>query len=412
MGTCPFPNTIPKSTNRLVCLKTSVDRKDWAFPPARDQLTGSGPVRYWYMNRVSSPTPSGCSPHRLVRSIKSWQQPGTTCCTSCIAWRLSPVLCVCDHLASSFLVYRSVLLSRLIHTPIQRPCWTLQTNTSLFKMAITFQSNTSTDGWARWPQQSQQPHANPDQYPFLETGMMSFGCQSGSPTTPIQRNNFAQPFITNAFRHHQLSPPASPPYQGPVAYNEPVPLTPQTLPDSSSSFRAQPRPEPLTQPRRRDRWEVMTPVERSRSPSVTVEERRPSPDSSSASSPTSTTSKEITPNVRVGGAPVYETRTAVDDLMKVLQTRVKTAKLTEKSRKEQQQQANGSSEEGQKDSQQGAAAAGKARKKRFACDIPGCTKTFAQRNNLETHRRAHTGESPYVSSLGRRWETSIVLIGL
>ena len=271
-------------------------------------------------------------------------------------------------------------------------------------MAITFQSNTNTDSWARWPQQSQQPHANPDQYPFLEAGMMPFECQSGSPTTPTQRTNLAQPFITNAFRHHhQLSPPASPPYQGPVAYNEPVPLTPQTLPDSSSSFRSQPRPEPMTQQRSQDRWEVMTPVERSRSPSVKVEERRPSSDSSSASSPTSTTSKEITPNVRVGGAPVYETRTAVDDLMKVLQTRVKTAKLTEKSRKEhQQQQAHGGSEEGQQGSQQGAAAAGKARRKRFACDIPGCAKTFAQRNNLETHRRAHTGESPYVSGLGRR----------
>lgn len=39
----------------------------------------------------------------------------------------------------------------------------------------------------------------------------------------------------------------------------------------------------------------------------------------------------------------------------------------------------------------------KAKRKRFFCDVPGCSKMFAQRNNLETHRRSHTGESPYVS---------------
>jgi hypothetical protein len=40
---------------------------------------------------------------------------------------------------------------------------------------------------------------------------------------------------------------------------------------------------------------------------------------------------------------------------------------------------------------------GKAKRKRFSCDFPGCSKMFAQKNNLDTHRRSHTGESPYVS---------------
>lgn len=40
----------------------------------------------------------------------------------------------------------------------------------------------------------------------------------------------------------------------------------------------------------------------------------------------------------------------------------------------------------------------KTNRKPYRCDIPGCTKAFAQKNNLETHRRAHTGECPYVSS--------------
>lgn len=41
----------------------------------------------------------------------------------------------------------------------------------------------------------------------------------------------------------------------------------------------------------------------------------------------------------------------------------------------------------------------KTKRKRFCCDIPGCSKMFTQKNNLDTHRRSHTGESPYVSTL-------------
>ncbi|KAK4095784.1 hypothetical protein N658DRAFT_94956 [Parathielavia hyrcaniae] len=37
----------------------------------------------------------------------------------------------------------------------------------------------------------------------------------------------------------------------------------------------------------------------------------------------------------------------------------------------------------------------KAKRKRFACDIPGCNKMFAEKKNLANHLRSHTGESPY-----------------
>ncbi|KAK3903208.1 hypothetical protein C8A05DRAFT_14816, partial [Staphylotrichum tortipilum] len=40
-------------------------------------------------------------------------------------------------------------------------------------------------------------------------------------------------------------------------------------------------------------------------------------------------------------------------------------------------------------------ARGTAKRKRFACDIPGCNKMFADKNNFDSHRRSHTGETPY-----------------
>jgi len=38
-------------------------------------------------------------------------------------------------------------------------------------------------------------------------------------------------------------------------------------------------------------------------------------------------------------------------------------------------------------------------RKVFFCDIPGCSKTFYQKTHLDIHRRAHTGDKPYVSAL-------------
>ena len=36
--------------------------------------------------------------------------------------------------------------------------------------------------------------------------------------------------------------------------------------------------------------------------------------------------------------------------------------------------------------------------KRYTCDFPDCNKSFCQKTHLDIHRRAHTGDKPYVSS--------------
>ncbi|KAI1776027.1 hypothetical protein F4818DRAFT_366881 [Hypoxylon cercidicola] len=44
---------------------------------------------------------------------------------------------------------------------------------------------------------------------------------------------------------------------------------------------------------------------------------------------------------------------------------------------------------------------GKDRQKRYVCDVKGCNKRCTQKTQLETHKRAHTGEKPYVGTLSQ-----------
>jgi len=39
----------------------------------------------------------------------------------------------------------------------------------------------------------------------------------------------------------------------------------------------------------------------------------------------------------------------------------------------------------------------RAQRKRYSCEVSGCSKSFFQKTHLDIHRRAHTGDKPYVS---------------
>jgi len=101
--------------------------------------------------------------------------------------------------------------------------------------------------------------------------------------------------------------------------------------------------------------------------------------------------------------PVHQFNTAIDNVMRVIEAKreilepssevefVRTDEKKEVAKEAQTQRARG-----------------KAKRKRFCCDIPGCSKMFAQKNNLDTHRRSHSGESPYVCPYCQRRFTQSV----
>ncbi|SPQ21086.1 cde855a6-0318-4496-a2f5-645bfa3dfa69 [Thermothielavioides terrestris] len=222
--------------------------------------------------------------------------------------------------------------------------------------------------WGRWPQHQ---HTGAD-CGMMDAGMVPYDCRPGA-TASIPRPELAQHFLPGPFNPASVPSPASPQYHAPVSYGGYSPYNP------SSMLEAPFKPHGL-----QGRMDGLPLVGRSSSPSVKSEAK-----STKSESPSPST-KVVIPNVRVQGAPVHEFNTAIDRLAKVIETKREILSSPNPA-KEEPGQPNEGVEGGEMQQ-----ARGKAKRKRFCCDIPGCSKMFAQKNNLDTHRRAHTGESPYV----------------
>ncbi|KAK4138736.1 hypothetical protein BT67DRAFT_369905 [Trichocladium antarcticum] len=250
----------------------------------------------------------------------------------------------------------------------------------------------NTNNWGRW-----SPHEPAGaEYNMMEAGMVPYDSRTGT-AAPIQRPGPPQPFLPGVFHTASMPSPVSPQYQTPVLCGGYVPYSPPQMLDTQ--FKPEPylgRPQlrvlPLThgisQGVQRS-WDGLPSPEKSPSPFIKSES------GFSIAGPTtsgsSTSSKNIVPNVRVQGAPVQESKTRVDELVGILQGVQARIQLE-----------NGETEQANKrpcarnrsvGTQHGRA---KEKHKPFLCNIAGCSKAFAQKNNLETHRRSHTGESPYV----------------
>jgi hypothetical protein len=161
--------------------------------------------------------------------------------------------------------------------------------------------------------------------------------------------------------------------------------------------------EPITNGGVQGRLDGMPFIKRSCSPSVKSEAN-----STLSSSPSP---RAFASNERVQATPVHQFNTAIDNVMRVIEAKREILGPSDEVELVQADEK----KEVAKDNQVCRArilqpwqlaltvslktqrGRGKAKRKRFCCEIPGCSKMFAQKNNLDTHRRSHTGESPYVS---------------
>ncbi|KAK4127742.1 hypothetical protein N657DRAFT_224874 [Parathielavia appendiculata] len=242
----------------------------------------------------------------------------------------------------------------------------------------------TTASWGRWPH---PPHAGAD-FNMVDATMMPYDCRDAA-TAHIPRPELAQHFLPGPFTAAPVSSipsPASSHYHAAVTYNGYNPYSQPPLLDGPFKShdcleRMQPRvlaPEPSVDRAVQDSADGLVLVKRSRSPSIKNEARS---DVSDSPSP-----KVCTPN-EPAQAPrgVHQFNTAIDELVRVIDEKRDIIGAPDKPEP-------GSGLGKKEGTQRGRA---KVKRKLFCCDFPRCTKAFAQKNNLETHRRSHTGESPY-----------------
>ncbi|KAH7635589.1 hypothetical protein B0T09DRAFT_379383 [Sordaria sp. MPI-SDFR-AT-0083] len=189
---------------------------------------------------------------------------------------------------------------------------------------------------------------------------------------------------------------ASAHYQSPVTYGGRYPAYPLPTPTAMSSPYAQPSLHMFT-PKLMDTGgphyirdarmyskESRSPWERRNSQASTAE---------MTISNHSTYSRTITPNTPANGAPQVEFTTAVDKLMKVIQSKMKDTDAEQSGDDKDIKTEQQPSSDYQARVQQSAS---KHNPKRYECQIEGCNKKFSKKTHRDTHVRLHTGDRPYV----------------
>ncbi|KAL2166382.1 hypothetical protein VTG60DRAFT_2811 [Thermothelomyces hinnuleus] len=260
---------------------------------------------------------------------------------------------------------------------------------------------TTTDSWCCWP----QPQPGGADFGIMPAGMVLYDCRTVT-AAHIPRPEVSQHFLPTTFSSAApIHSPASPQYHAPVSYGGYNPYGAPSMLDApfkprESLERMQPRglvTEPAAYGDVYERVDGLPCVKRSCSPSVKTE--------ASLDPPRLPASEVTAPTTPAQATPVHQFNTAIDNVMRVIEAK---REILEPMSEAEPVQKDEKKETGR--DTQAPRSRGKPKRKRFCCDIPGCSKMFVQKNNLDTHRRSHTGESPYVCPYcPRRFTQSINL---
>ncbi|KAK0636191.1 hypothetical protein B0T17DRAFT_587436 [Bombardia bombarda] len=260
--------------------------------------------------------------------------------------------------------------------------------------------------WDRWPQTN---HSS-NEYAMMDAGVVPYDSRpvTSPPLQPPATTShfFSNPSFSAAPMTSMTAPHYSPPVH--VPYGSYSSYSPSLILSSPFKHHQEPeRPQLRIIPSDTDATRASLYLrdsrrynEGSRSPSVKSDSQM-----SSAKSVTSNRSsgpRVITSNVSVNGASQVEFNTHIDALMKAIQAKkdaeaAATKMAPEQTAPELDIKAENLSSPPPLPQEKSRAQQrdGKLERKRYPCDIPGCTKSFTQKTHLDTHRRAHTGDKPF-----------------
>ncbi|KAK4148101.1 C2H2 transcription factor [Dichotomopilus funicola] len=256
---------------------------------------------------------------------------------------------------------------------------------------------TAPETWGRWP----QPQHDGADF-MMQNGMVPYDCRTTT-AAHVPRPDMSHHFLPATFNPTPMPTPTSPQYHAPASYGVYDPYGAQPILEApfkpqEALERLQPRcvvsESVVSREEGQDDVSGLPFAKRSCSPHVKSEAPSTLPNSPS---PTATDSKP-----RAQATPVHQFHTAIDNVMRVIESKREILGPANEGAVVQMEEKEAIKEA------QVPRTRGKAKRKRFCCDIPGCSKMFAQKNNLDTHRRSHTGESPYVCPYCQRRFTQSV----
>ncbi|OTB05882.1 hypothetical protein M426DRAFT_10325 [Hypoxylon sp. CI-4A] len=262
--------------------------------------------------------------------------------------------------------------------------------------------------WGRWPIH----HSNPE-YAMVDAPDMMPYHPNPTPSTAVHRPMPPQFMVENAYTMAPMTSPHTPQYP---SNNHFIfgSYTPPSPPMATSFKQYQeecppPRtvttdPEGVSVGYQRGPYQTHS-GDQGEQHSIKSEPIKYEPQANSRRSSTSTvppvTAKTIARNISQDKDNEVTFHTEVDTLMKAIQSKVKVEDTSDSGEAaypsppqlEEEDKFNlrrkSCSPEGTD------AASGKDRQKRYVCDVEGCGKRCSQKTQLETHKRAHTGERPF-----------------